>query len=73
LCTSGTSAANWSSDAPAENTFSCDDVRTRQRTLSSSRADSNASVSSVSRSFESALRLSGVLRVTVATPSSRTS
>ena len=73
LCTSGTSAANWSSDAPAEKTFSCDEVSTTQRTRSSSRADANAEVSSLSSSLVSALRLSGVFSVTVATPSSRTS
>ena len=73
LCTGATSAANWSSEAPAENTFSCDEASTTQRTRSSSRADSNASVSSESSALDSALRLSGVFSVTVATPSSRTS
>ena len=73
LCTSGTSAANWSRLPPAEKTFSCEEVSTTQRTPSSSRASSNAPIRSVSSSFESALRVSGWSSVIVATPSSRTS
>ena len=38
LCTSGTSAANPARLPPLENTFSCVDVSTTQRTASSSRA-----------------------------------
>ena len=73
LCTIGTSAVKPSSDAPAENTFSCEEVSTTQRTRSSSPACPKASVSSSSSSLESAFRLSGLLSVTRATPSSRTS
>ena len=59
LCTGATSPANWSRLPPEEKTVSCEDVSTTQRTRSSSRADSNASISSESSSFESALRVSG--------------
>ena len=72
LCTSGSSDANWSRLAPDEKTFSCEEVSTTQRTASSSRAASKASISSVSSSLESALRFSGVSSVIVATPSSAT-
>ena len=73
LCTSGTSAANWSRLPPALKTFSCVEASTTQRTRSSSRAASNASISSPSSSPESALRVSGAFSEIVATPSSRTS
>ena len=73
LCTSGTSAANWSRLPPAEKTVSCVEVSTTQRTPSSARASSNAPVRSVSSSFDSALRVSGWSIAIVATPSSLTS
>ena len=65
----GTSAAKPARLAPDENTVSCEEVSTTQRTSSSSRAASKAAISSPSSSFESALRVSGWLSVTVATPS----
>ena len=73
LCTSGTSAANWSSAPPAEKTFSCEEVSTTQRTRSSSRPLSKASVSSASSSFGERVAVVGGSSVIVATPSSRTS
>ena len=65
----GTSAAKPPRLAPEEKTVSCDEVSTTQRTLGSSRAASNASISSPSSSLESALRVSGWFSVIVATPS----
>ena len=64
---SGTSAAKPARFAPDEKVVSCDEVRTATRASSSSRADSNAAISSVSSSLESALRLSGWFSVIVAT------
>ena len=69
LCTTGTSAAKPLRFAPDENTVSCEDVSTTQRTRSSSRAASKAAIRSPSSSLESALRVSGWSSVTVATPS----
>ncbi len=69
LCTSGTSAANPSRLPPELNTFSCVEPSTTQRTPSSSRADSKASISSLSSWFESALRVSGRFMEIRATPS----
>jgi len=69
LCTSGTSAENWSRLPPAEKTFSCVEVSTTHRTSESSRAVSKASISSPSSSFESALRFWGESSAMVATPS----
>jgi hypothetical protein len=59
--------------APLEKTRSWLLASTTTRTASSSRADSNASISSVRSSFDSALRVSGWLSVIVATPASSTS
>ena len=73
LCTSGTSPAKPPRLAPLENTRSCVLVRTTQRTASSSRADSNASISSPKSSFDSAFRVSGWSSEIVATPDSATS
>ena len=67
---SGVSAANCATLPPEENTLSCVEVRTTQRTLSSLPACSKASVSSPSRSFESALRVSGSSSAIVAMPPS---
>ena len=67
LWISGTSAAKPSRLPPAENTFSCEDVSTTQRTPSSSRASSNASIRPSSVSLPSALRVSGSSSVIVAT------
>ena len=69
LWMSGASAANPPRLAPALNTRSWVEVRTTHRTPSSSRAASSACVSSVSSSSESAFRVSGWLRLIVATPS----
>jgi hypothetical protein len=68
-CTSGVSAAKPPRFAPLENVRSCDEARTTQRTASSSRARSKASMSSPSSSADSALRVAGSSRVIVATPS----
>ncbi len=73
LCTSGTSPAKPPRLAPLENTRSWLDASTTQRTASSSRACSNAAISSPSSSFDSALRVSGWFSVMVATPVSATS
>jgi hypothetical protein len=54
---------------PLENTFSCEEVSTTQRTASSSLARSKAAIRSPSSSSESALRVSGWSSVIVATPS----
>ena len=70
LCTSGTSAAKPARLAPAENTRSCVEVSTTQRTPASSRADSNAAVSSARSSSDRALRVSGWSSAIVATPAS---
>jgi hypothetical protein len=69
LCTSGTSAAKPARLPPLENTLSCEEVSTTQRTASSSRARSRAAISSSSSSSESALRVSGWSSVMVATRS----
>jgi hypothetical protein len=58
-CTSGTSAAKPARFAPEENTLSCVEVSTTQRTAASSRAASNAACRSVNSASESALRVSG--------------
>jgi hypothetical protein len=73
LCTSGASAANPARLPPLENTFSCVEVRTTQRTASSSRARSKAAIRSSSTSSESALRVSGWSSAIVATPLAATS
>ena len=54
---------------PLENVRSCEEASTTQRTPSSSRARSNASMSSPRSSADSALRVSGSSRVIVATRS----
>ena len=59
LWASGTSAAKPARLPPLENTFSCEEVSTTQRTASSSRAASNAAVRSSSSSSDNALRVSG--------------
>ena len=69
LCTSGASAAKPARLPPLEKTFSCVEVSTTQRTPSSSRAISNASIRSSSTSSDSALRVSGWSSAIVATPS----
>ena len=69
LCTSGASAANPARLPPLENTFSCVEVRTTQRTDASSRAAPNAAISSSSSSSDRALRVSGWSSAIVATPS----
>ena len=73
LWTSGTSAANPPRFAPEENTLSCEEVSTTQRTASSSRASVKAAISSPSSSSDSALRVSGWSSVIVATPDSAAS
>ena len=73
LSTSGCSSAKPPRFAPEENTRSCEEVSTTQRTRSSSRAASKAAISSSSTWSESALRVSGWSSVTVATPLSATS
>jgi hypothetical protein len=73
LSTSGCSSAKPPRFAPEENTRSCDEVKTTQRTASSSRAAENAPISSSSTWSDSALRVSGWSSVTVATPLGATS
>jgi len=72
LATSGVSCAKPPRFAPEENTFSCEDASTTQRTSSSSRARSSAAISAPNSSAESALRVSGSFSVSVATPASST-
>jgi hypothetical protein len=71
--TSAASAEKPDRSAPAENTRSCEEARTRQRTAGSSRAASRAPISSPSSAGESALRFSGVSSTMRATPASPTS
>ena len=59
LCTSGTSEPKPARFAPDDQTRSCEDASTTQRTASSSRAATSASISSPSSSLDSALRVSG--------------
>ena len=73
LCTSGTSAPKPARFAPEEQTFSCEEASTTQRTRSSSRALPSASEQLVSSSADSALRVSGWFSVMVATPDFATS
>ena len=73
LSTSGAWAAKPARSPPALKTFSCEEVRTTQRTEASSRAKVNASISSESRWSERALRSSGWSSVIVATPVASTS
>jgi len=68
LCTSGTSAAKPPRFAPEENTFSCEDASTTQRTSSSSRALCSELTRPSISSAERELRVSGSFSVTVATP-----
>ena len=65
---SGMSAAKPARLPPDENTFSCVEVSTTQRTSWSARAAANASSSSSSTWSESALRVSGWSSAIVATP-----
>ena len=68
-----TSGASWEKPprlAPEENTFSCAEASTTQRTSASSRARSRPAISSPRSSAESELRVSGSFSVSVATPSS---
>ncbi len=71
--TSGASAPKPPRAAPEENVFSCEERSTTQRTASSSRALSKATISPPSSSGESALRVSGSFSVIVAMPESATS
>src|SRR3954468_3514947 len=68
-CTSGTSPAKPARLPPLEKTFSCEEASTTQRTSSSSRARSKASIAPWRSSLDSELRVSGSSRVMVATPS----